>query len=114
MAEELLDGAQVGTRREEMRRERVPERVGRRVPLDGGGRERAVEDAPDAPVGETPAARVEEHHPRVARGRHELLALLEPGAESGRRRKAEGNDALFSSLAEAVEKPALAIEIVHC
>ena len=69
MPEELLDRPQVGAGGEEVRRERVPERVRRGVAGDRRLEDGPVEDAPHAAVRQPAGSRVQEHDLGVPRAR---------------------------------------------
>jgi hypothetical protein len=59
VTEELLDRAQIGAAVEEVRRERVPERVRARASLDPGSQGRALDEPADPACAQAPAALVE-------------------------------------------------------
>src|SRR5437667_9479819 len=61
VAEQLLDGAQVGARAEEMGREGVPERMRRRLGGRAARGDLALHPACDAPGRQPPTAHVAEH-----------------------------------------------------
>src|SRR5580765_4219700 len=82
VAEELLDGAQVGAALQEVRRERVPERVRADAEPRTGGRHVAPYEPIDAPRAERGAAIVDEERNATPASRrrgssHELLAIVE-------------------------------------
>src|SRR5690242_21397141 len=81
MSEELLDGAQVGAGAEEMGRERVAERVRRRLRGRAADEDVALHQARDAPAGEPAAAGIAED--RAARDRLSFGRAC--GAVSGER-----------------------------
>src|SRR2546425_8717759 len=79
MAEQLLDGAQIGARAEEMGREGVTERVRRRLGGRAAREHVALHEARHAARGQPPAACVQED--RAARDRETRLGR--PGAVAG-------------------------------
>src|SRR5437762_4695654 len=97
VSEKLLDGAQVGPRAEEMRREGVTERVRAGLPGASGCEHVALHVTPDAPRRESPATRIAEHGSAGDR----LPGLGAGGAIGGERAEsgpADRHDAFLSTL----------------
>ena len=103
MAEQLLDHAQVGTAIEQVRRERVAQRV-RRHPLGQSGRPtQPVQAVPKAADPERRAGVVEEHlAPGGDRGPlgEDRSAMVEVRLQRGDRRSPEEPDPLLAALAD--------------
>src|SRR5450759_5386390 len=113
VAEELLDGPEVRAGREEMRRERVPERVRRGVAGNRRRKDRPVEDAPHAAVRQTAGTRVQEHDLGVLRGGYESRSRLQPGAERRGGGLAERHDALLAPLPHRAHLPDGEIDVLE-
>src|SRR5882762_5873858 len=60
MAEKFLNGAKISTVGEQMRRERVTQRMRMQVPVDVGDANVFLDDAPDGALGKAPAGIIEE------------------------------------------------------
>ena len=108
MTEELLDRAQVGARVEQVRGERVPQRVGAHAPRDPRGRGAPPYDRVDRPRRQPAAPMVREER---AAGRR---AVCEVRLERARRRGTEGHDPLLPALTEDPHRPPGAVHGVEC
>src|SRR5262245_38023437 len=111
VAEELLDGAQVRARAEEMRRERVTERVRRRLRHAAARHDVSLHQARDAPAGQAAAAHVPEDGP-VRRRLTGLGARAAIRRERAQRRPADRDDALLPPLAEHADEAALRVDVL--
>jgi hypothetical protein len=119
--QQLLDDTQVGAAVEQVRRERVAERMGRDADRETGSRAQAVEPVAQAAHAERPSEVVQEDLDRrgvgvgVGGGCAPALekhrpAILEIGRQRGARRSAEESDPLFSALAEDPDLPTPQVE----
>jgi len=99
VAEELLDRSQVGAAVEEMRRERVAERVRARAGGDPRPRGVAHDEAPHAADAEAPAVLVEEERRLAAALGQEGALAREVGLDRLDRRPTDRGEALLRALA---------------
>src|SRR5262249_40423919 len=104
---QLLDGAQVGAALQQMRGERVAQRVRAHPPGDAGRARRAPDDRVNGAHGEPPAAGIREQRAPA------LTALAEPILERAKRRTAVGHDALLAALAEYAHGTLAAVHVVE-
>src|SRR5438093_2771059 len=107
VAEQLLDHPEVGAVVEQVRGERVAQRVRAHAARDAGGADRAPDDRMDRAHAEPPAPMVDEDRP-AAGG-----APLEIGVQRARGRRAVGHHALLASLAEHADGARIAVERVE-
>src|SRR5688500_1986770 len=111
MAEQLLDGAEIGAGAEEVRGERVAERVRRGLRGGTAHEHVALEQAADAPGREAAAAVVAEHG--AARG---VLARRAAGVAIGGQctqgRAPHRDDALLPALAEHAERRRVEVDVL--
>src|SRR6266481_3448755 len=111
VTEQLLDGAQVGARPEEVGREGVAERVGRRLGGRAAREHVGLHEAPHAPRGQPPAARVQED--RAVRDRETRLGRAGAvGGEGAERRPPDRHDPLLASLAEDAEQAGVLVHVL--
>src|SRR5205085_10860028 len=109
VAEELLDGAQVGAAVQEMGRERMAERVRARVHPRAGGARVLGDDARDAAGSEAPAAHVQEDRVGIPTGARRPAATVI--VERGKGGCADRDEALLAALAEDAHHLRVAVEV---
>src|SRR5436190_8212077 len=113
MTKHLLYRAEIGPPLEKVRREGVPQRVGRHVLGDCGAFDVAAKDLPGAHSREGPPARVEEEHSlslSLLESRPELAQVDRHGADRG---TADGNEPLLAALAEHANETFLEQEVAN-
>src|SRR6476620_9637834 len=98
MTEEGLDDPEVSAARQEVRRERMAERVGRDAPAEPRRERTAPDELPDRLARERPAPGAEENEGARPPPEEPGPAMRQVRLECGARGASERYDALFSAL----------------
>jgi hypothetical protein len=113
VAEELLDGAEVGAAGEEVGGCGVPEAVRAQVGGAGYVAEAVVDDLACRAGIQASAADSEEQGWAAARGGEYRSAVIEPGFDRSFGRDAVRNGAFAVSLADHAEQSTFVVDVVH-